>query len=56
MLGAVRILAADGRELLNVNKRSTQLKIDLGGFPSGVYLIVAELENGTTARERFIKE
>jgi hypothetical protein len=55
-IGLVRILAADGREVLQVNARSTHARIDLNGFSSGAYLLVAELENGTTARERFIKQ
>ena len=51
----VRILAADGREVMRVSARSTQLRIDLNGLKSGAYLLIAQLENGTTARERFIK-
>jgi len=52
----VRILAADGREVMRVSARSTQLRIDLNGLKSGAYLLIAELENGNTARERFIKQ
>jgi uncharacterized repeat protein (TIGR01451 family) len=52
----VRIVSADGREVMRVSARSTQLRIDLNGLKSGAYLLIAELENGNTARERFIKQ
>ncbi len=55
-IGLVRVLSADGREVLHMNARSTRARIDLNGLRSGAYLLVAELENGTTARERFIKQ
>jgi hypothetical protein len=51
----VRILAADGREVLRMTARSTHLRIELNGLKSGSYLLIAELENGTAVRERFIK-
>ena len=52
----VRILAADGREVMRMAGRSTQMSIDLSGLKSGAYLLSVELDNGTTARERFIKQ
>ncbi len=52
----VRILAADGRDVMRMSARSTHVRIDLNGLKSGAYLLLAELENGTTARERFIKQ
>jgi hypothetical protein len=52
----LRVHGADGREVLQVNARSTHARIDLNGLRTGTYLLVAELENGTTARERFIKQ
>jgi hypothetical protein len=55
-IGLVRVLSADGREVLHMNARSTRARIDLNGLRNGAYLLVAELENGTTARERFIKQ
>jgi uncharacterized repeat protein (TIGR01451 family) len=55
-LANVRILAADGREVMRMSARSTRVRIDLNGLKSGAYLLLAELENGTMARERFIKQ
>jgi uncharacterized repeat protein (TIGR01451 family) len=55
-IGLVRVLSADGREVLRMNARSQRASIDLNGLKSGAYLLVAELENGITARERFIKQ
>jgi uncharacterized repeat protein (TIGR01451 family) len=55
-IGLLRVLSADGREVLRMNTRSTRVRIVLNGLRSGAYLLVAELENGTTARERFIKQ
>ena len=55
-LANVRILAADGREVMRMSARSTRVRIDLNGLKSGAYLLLAELENGTMARECFIKQ
>ncbi len=52
----IRVIGADGREVLRMNARSTHGRIDLNALKSGAYLLEAELENGTTARERFIKQ
>ncbi|MBK9148037.1 MAG: hypothetical protein IPM12_09520 [Flavobacteriales bacterium] len=52
----VLILAADGREVMRMSARSPHLRIDLNGLKSGAYLLIAELQHGTTARERFIKQ
>ncbi len=52
----VRILAADGREVLRMSARSTQVRIDLNGLKSGAYLLEAELDSRTMVRERFIKQ
>jgi uncharacterized repeat protein (TIGR01451 family) len=51
----VRILGADGREVIRMAARSTHVRIELSGLKSGAYLLIAELENGNMARERFIK-
>ncbi|MBK8228276.1 MAG: hypothetical protein IPK70_14025 [Flavobacteriales bacterium] len=56
VLCLVRILSADGREVLRMNGRSTQVRIDLGALPCGAYLLEAGLKNNTVARERFIKQ
>jgi hypothetical protein len=55
-IGVIRILGADGRVVLQASARSTQVRIDLAGLKAGAYVLLAELENGTTARERFIKQ
>jgi hypothetical protein len=56
VLGLVRILSADGREVLRINERSTQLRVDLSALPGGVYVMEAVLHDGRMARERFIKQ
>ncbi len=55
-IGLVRVLSTDGREVMRMNARSPRARIDLNGLKSGAYLLVADLENGTTARERFLKQ
>ena len=52
----VRVRATDGREVMQLNARTKHARINLSGLISGVYLIEAELEDGTTAHERFIKQ
>ena len=55
-IGLVRVLSTDGREVMQLNARTTHARINLNGLISGVYLVDAELEDGTTAHERFIKQ
>ncbi len=56
VLGLVRVLSADGREVLRMNGRSTQVRIDLSALPCGAYLLEAGIKDNTVARERFIKQ
>ncbi len=52
---SIRIVAADGREVLRSNLRTSSARVDVNNLMSGAYLLIADLTNGTTARERFIK-
>ncbi|MBL7951581.1 MAG: T9SS type A sorting domain-containing protein [Flavobacteriales bacterium] len=53
---AVRIIAADGREVLRTRVRSTHASIVLEQLKAGVYFISASFMDGSEIRERFIKE
>jgi hypothetical protein len=54
-IASLRIMAADGREVLPSNTRGSGSSIDVSRLRAGAYLLIAELNNGTTARARFIK-
>ncbi len=49
------ILSADGRVGKQWNLRASNGSIDVKDLTSGAYMLIAELSNGTIARERFIK-
>ncbi len=53
---SVRLVAADGRDAGQRSVRATSAAIDVSRLNAGAYLLIAELENGTTSRERFIKQ
>ena len=55
IIGLIRIISADGREVVRWNSRRGSASIDVQELNCGAYLLIAELNNGTTARERFIK-
>ncbi|MBL7984225.1 MAG: T9SS type A sorting domain-containing protein, partial [Flavobacteriales bacterium] len=55
-IALVRILTADGREAMRRTVRSNTAELVVGGLSCGAYVLVAELENGGTARTRFIKQ
>ena len=52
---SLRILTADGREVFQRTIRATSAAIDVSGLRTGAYLLVATLDNGITAHERFVK-
>jgi hypothetical protein len=52
---AIRIFAADGREVDHRSIQTTSGTIDLSALNAGAYLLVATMANGGSARERFIK-
>lgn len=54
-IARVRVLSADGREVLQRSARSSKADLDVSGLPGGSYYIIAELNDGTIVRERFIK-
>ncbi|MBK9176958.1 MAG: T9SS type A sorting domain-containing protein [Flavobacteriales bacterium] len=54
-LSSLRVISADGREVLAQSARGTSADVDASSLKSGAYVLIAELQNGTAARERFVK-
>ncbi|MBK9148033.1 MAG: T9SS type A sorting domain-containing protein [Flavobacteriales bacterium] len=52
----ITIIAADGREVLRRRMRTTSGTIDVSGLRAGSFFLVAILDNGSIAHERFIKQ
>ncbi|MFZ1331196.1 MAG: T9SS type A sorting domain-containing protein [Flavobacteriales bacterium] len=55
IIGLIRIISADGREVVRWNSGGGSASIDVKELKSGAYLLIAELNNGTSAHARFIK-
>lgn len=55
-MNMIRIIAADGREVMHVPVRSMNASLDVERLNAGVYLLIATLADGSQAYERFIKE
>jgi hypothetical protein len=53
---AVRIIAADGREVGQRSIQATSGAIDVSILRAGAYLLTATMSNGSTVRKRFIKQ
>ena len=53
-IDAVSILSADGREVMRLTMRSRSATVHVADLPSGAYFLIANMNNGTIARERFI--
>jgi uncharacterized repeat protein (TIGR01451 family) len=54
MIDHVRIVASDGRTILARNPMAYRDAIEVSSLKAGAYLLIAELANGTHAREHFI--
>ncbi len=52
----ITIIAADGREVMRRRMRTTSGTLDVSGLQAGSFFLVAILENGSIAHERFIKQ
>ena len=52
----LRIIAADGREVLAQSGWASTASIDVSGLQPGAYLLIANQANGREARTRFIKQ
>ncbi len=52
---SVRIVAADGREVVQRSVRSSSAAIDVSTLKAGAYLLIATMTNGMEVRERFLK-
>ncbi|MBL7938536.1 MAG: T9SS type A sorting domain-containing protein [Flavobacteriales bacterium] len=52
---ALRIMAADGREVIARSVRAANTSIAVDRLQAGAYLLIATFADGTEARERFIK-
>ncbi len=52
----LRILGADGRLLMQRASLGHVHQLDVTGLPAGAYLLLADLSDGTIARQRFIKQ
>ncbi|MFN8349848.1 MAG: T9SS type A sorting domain-containing protein [Flavobacteriales bacterium] len=55
-LSSLRIISADGRAVHAQRVHATTAVVDVAALKAGAYLLIAELNDGTTARERFIKQ
>jgi hypothetical protein len=54
-ISSLRIISADGRAVHVQRVLATTALVDVAALKAGAYLLIAELNDGTTARERFIK-
>ncbi len=54
-IGWLRVIAADGREVLVRSVTATNASIAVDKLQAGTYLLIATFTDGTEARERFIK-
>jgi len=54
-ISLLRIISADGREVHVQRVLATTAVVDVAALKAGAYLLIAELNDGRTARERFIK-
>jgi len=54
-IATLRIISADGREVLAQALRAANASISVGHLRAGAYLLIAAFTDGTEARERFIK-
>ncbi|HRH38846.1 MAG TPA: T9SS type A sorting domain-containing protein, partial [Flavobacteriales bacterium] len=55
-MARVLVVATDGRTLMSQSVRSSFATLDVSGLPSGLHVLVVEWTDGTTSRERFIKQ
>ncbi len=55
-ISSLRIISADGRSVHAQRVRATTAVVDVAALKAGAYLLIVELNDGTTARERFIKQ
>jgi len=55
-IASLRIIAADGREVLARSVRAANTSIAVDRLQAGAYLLHATFTDGTEARERFIKQ
>jgi Secretion system C-terminal sorting domain len=53
---AITIVASDGREVMHRSMRSANSTIDVADLSAGSYFLLATMNNGSTTRERFIKQ
>ncbi|HRT52763.1 MAG TPA: T9SS type A sorting domain-containing protein, partial [Flavobacteriales bacterium] len=53
---SLRILAADGREVLAQSVRTATAEVNVAELKAGAYLLIATFADGTEAHERFIKQ
>ncbi|HRH71213.1 MAG TPA: T9SS type A sorting domain-containing protein [Flavobacteriales bacterium] len=54
-IASLRVIAADGREVLTRSVRTANASIAVDRLQAGAYLLIATFTDGTEARERFIK-
>ncbi|MBL7941115.1 MAG: T9SS type A sorting domain-containing protein, partial [Flavobacteriales bacterium] len=54
-IASLRIIAADGREVLTRSVRAANTSIAVDRLQAGAYLLVATFTDGNEVRERFIK-
>ncbi|MBL7941111.1 MAG: T9SS type A sorting domain-containing protein [Flavobacteriales bacterium] len=55
-IASLRIIAADGREVIARSVRATNSIIAVDRLQAGAYLLIGTFTDGTEARERFIKQ